>query len=141
MGLAMLTGRESGLTEASRAISGGKGNVSDLDVELKGLDASSKNEKNKAALAETLRKRAVDRFERTIKTRKSAKEIMELQRKVNKAGTDAAIKIWEGLDFMGKNAMLGLTDPDDIKALMADPEKYAARIKKALASLRPNRPD
>ena len=139
-GLALATGRESGLTAASQAIGKGKGTLSDLDVELKGLDASQKNEKNKAALAETLRKRAADRSKRSFEAQKSAREIVKIQSDIAKADTTAAIKIWNGLDFAGKNSMLGLTDEEAIKEAMNNPEMYAAKVRKAIAGLRPGMP-
>jgi len=136
-GLALLTGRESGLTEASRAISGAKGNASDLDVELKGLDASSKNEKNKAALAETLRKRAADRSKRMIEIKNSSIKIIKLQDKIANASDANAIKLWEAEGLIGQMDLLGFTEKE-LKNMT--PALKAARIRKAVASLRSRRP-
>ena len=137
VGLAMLSGREPGLIEASRAVSGGKGNVSDLGVQLKGLDASSQNEKNKAALAETLRKTAADRSKRMIEIKNSATKIMELQSAIEKGSDANAIKLWEAEGLMGQQNLLGFTK-EELKNMT--PALYAARIRKAVASLRSSKP-
>jgi hypothetical protein len=136
-GLALATGRESGLTAASQAIGRGKGTLSDLDVELKGLDASQKNEKNKAALAELLRKRAADRAKTELESNKYALEVVKLKDKMSGASTKAAIQLWNGLDFAGKNNLLGVNDKASIEKLMKDPQEYARRIRQAVASLKP----
>lgn len=134
-GLAALTGRESGLTAASQAITGGKGTLSDLDVELKGLDASQKNEANKAKLAELLRKRAADRVKTSLQSKKYAMEVVKLQRAVKTGNRDAILKLWKELPLIGKNNLMRMTDPEAAKMLAANPNEYVKRLGSALASL------
>jgi len=136
MGLALLTGREEGLTQASRAVAAGKGPASDLEVELKAIQASNETEANKAKLAETLRKRAADRAKRTFEATKGAIEIQKLKLDISKSDDQAAIKLFNDLEFIGKNELLKITE-EERKTMT--PELYAQKIRQAVASLKPRR--
>ena len=136
MGLALLTGREEGLTQASRAVAAGKPPANDLEVELKAIKASNETEANKAKLAETLRKRAADRAKRTLEAKKDGFEIVKLQQQIREADDQAAIKLFNGLEFVGKNNLLKITEEEQKNMT---PELYAQKIRQAVASLKPRR--
>jgi hypothetical protein len=136
MGLALLTGREEGLTQASRAVAAGKGPASDLEVELKAIQASNETEANKAKLAETLRKRAADRAKRTLEATKTGIEIQKLKLDISKSDDQAAIKLWESAGIIGQNELLKITE-EERKTMT--PELYAQKIRQAVASLKPRR--
>ena len=136
MGLALLTGREEGLTQASRAVAAGKGPASDLEVELKAIKSSNETEANKAKLAETLRKRAADRAKRTLEATKTGIEIQRLKLDISKSDDQAAIKLWESAGIIGQNELLKITE-EERKTMT--PELYAQKIRQAVASLKPRR--
>jgi len=136
MGLALLTGREEGLTQASRAVAAGKPPANDLEVELKAIKASNETEANKAKLAEALRKRAADRAKRTLEAKKDGFEIVKLQQQIREADDQAAIKLFNGLEFVGKNNLLKITEEEQKNMT---PELYAQKIRQAVASLKPRR--
>ena len=136
MGLALLTGREEGLTQASRAVAAGKDPASDLEVELKAIQASNETEANKAKLAEALRKRAADRAKRTFEATKTGIEIQKLKLDISKSDDQAAIKLWESAGIIGQNELLKITE-EERKNMT--PELYAQKIRQAVASLKPRR--
>jgi hypothetical protein len=136
MGLALLTGREEGLTQASRAVAAGTDPASDLKVELDAIKASNETEANKAKLAEALRKRAADIAKKTFEAKKSGLEIVKLQQRIQEADDQAAIKLWESAGIIGQNNLLKITK-EERKTMT--PELYAQKIRQAVASLKPRR--